>query len=295
MDQEPSTTQRILDVTPLLGRNAVLSGWASAYVNGVDALDGRDAATMAALPIDAVLRVDMGRRSSASVRYHREPLDEPEVTSVHGLPTATAERATFDGVRWSVDLESAVAFVDACLRAGIVSTQGLTTYAVTHRGWRGVGRVLDAITHGDAAARNGWESRLRAFAVVEAGLPRPEVNLPVFDREGRLLGIPDLLWPDAALVLEYDGSGHRDRRQHRDDNVREELLEGAGLTVVRAQNLDLRHHRAQLKGRIGAGYQRGLARDRRCDAWTLVAPRWWSERETGGLLSDEEKAEIFGV
>ena len=73
------------------------------------------------------------------------------------------------------------------------------------------------------------------FATVEVGLPRPEVNLPVFDREGRLLGIPDLLWPDAALVLEYDGSGHRDRRQHRDDNVREELLECAGLTVVRVQ------------------------------------------------------------
>ena len=144
------------------------------------------------------------------------------------------------------------------------------------------------------AARGVWESRLRVFAVKVVGLPAPEVNLPVFDQSGRLLGIPDLLWPEAALVLEYDGSGHRDRRQHRDDNVPEELLEGSGLTVVRADSLDLSGHRVRLRERIQSGYRRGMARDRSRDTWTVAAPTWRSEQETSGLLSDEEKAAIFG-
>jgi hypothetical protein len=37
-----------------------------------------------------------------------------------------------------------------------------------------------------------------------------------------------------------------------------------------------------------------MARDRSRDTWTVAAPTWWSEQETSGLLSDEEKAAIFG-
>jgi hypothetical protein len=62
-----------------------------------------------------------------------------------------------------------------------------------------------------------------------AGLPRPDVNQPVFDLDGRFLGIPDLLDLEAGLAcrrwswlsnspLHNRGAGLV-RRQHRDDNL----------------------------------------------------------------------------
>ena len=44
----------------------------------------------------------------------------------------------------------------------------------------------------------------------------------------------DLLDPEAGLVGEYDGEGHRELDRHVLDNAREEWFEDAGLVVVRA-------------------------------------------------------------
>jgi len=79
------------------------------------------------------------------------------------------------------------------------------------------------------------------------------------------VGEPDLLDVEAATVGEYDGSQHRELRQHTSDNVREEGFERLNLTVVRATALDLWPHRAQLLGRLRDGWQRGDRRDRSRD------------------------------
>src|SRR6188768_2129414 len=47
-----SPTQRILDLSPLLGTHAVVTSWAAAYVQGVDALDGREPTGRRELPVD---------------------------------------------------------------------------------------------------------------------------------------------------------------------------------------------------------------------------------------------------
>ncbi|HEY5848523.1 MAG TPA: hypothetical protein VIT42_17200, partial [Microlunatus sp.] len=69
----------------------------------------------------------------------------------------------------------------------------------------------------DAASASPWESRLRMFSMLEAGLPRPHVNVPVFTTHGSFIAIPDLLDADTGLVTEFDGQEHRQRRQHRED------------------------------------------------------------------------------
>jgi hypothetical protein len=152
-------------------------------------------------------------------------------------------------------------------------------------------RALDLA---DAAARSPWESRLRVFYVTVAGLPRPRVNVPVFDWDERLLGIADLLDEDAGLVTEFDGQDHRERRQHRDDNDREEHFEDAGLVVVRADSLDMRDHQRRLRDRLHSGYRRGMQRDRRKDRWTTHEPDWWLAENGDVALSDEAKAELYG-
>ena len=127
-----------------------------------------------------------------------------------------------------------------------------------------------------------------------ANLPRPQVNRPVFDLDGRLLGIPDLLDERAGLVTRFDGQDHRTRTRHRTDNVREESFESAGPVVCRSDSLDLTHHRPGLRRRLHDGYHRGMCRDRSRDRWTTTAPSWWLEEHQTPHLSDEEKADVYG-
>lgn len=78
------------------------------------------------------------------------------------------------------------------------------------------------------------------FYQQQAGLPRPQVSVPIFDFEERLIGIADLFDDEAGFVTEFDGQAHRLRRKHHADNVREEKLEGTNLTVCRVGSLDMR-------------------------------------------------------
>ena len=100
------------------------------------------------------------------------------------------------------------------------------------------------------------------------------MNVPIFDLDGRLLGIADLFDEEAGLVTEFDGQDHRLRQQHRADNIREEELEVVNLTVCRVDSLDLRQPRALVE-RLQARRAQGLRRDRRHDRWSLVEPDWW--------------------
>ncbi|MGA9343980.1 MAG: DUF559 domain-containing protein [Nocardioidaceae bacterium] len=125
--------------------------------------------------------------------------------------------------------------------------------------------------------------------------PTPLVNVPVFSVSGALLGIVDLLVEEAGLVIESDGQQHRERRQHRDDNVREERLEAAGLIVVRVDSLDLTRHPAELARRLVDAHRRGMNRDRMRDAWTWVEPPWWPDPTASAVpLSDDLKADLYG-
>jgi hypothetical protein len=194
------------------------------------------------------------------------------------------------------DLAEAVAVADACTHRQLLDLDALTCQ-LSRGARRGVGQARSAAARADPAARSTWESRLRVFYVVDLGLPRPEVNKPIFDkRDGRLIGLGDLLDEEAGTVLEFDGRHHRWRRQHNADNVREGDFEGLGLIVTRADSLDLTEQRPRLARRIRSARERGLNRDRSKDLWTTEEPQWWQEQHGGGAveLTDEEKADLYG-
>ena len=74
------------------------------------------------------------------------------------------------------------------------------------------------------------ETRLRLLLVL-AGLPRPEVQVPLEDGRGRFLGRPDLYYPGERLGLEYDGGTHR--ASLAEDNRRQNRLLSAGFRLLR--------------------------------------------------------------
>ncbi len=104
--------------------------------------------------------------------------------------------------------------------------------------------------------------------VMEAGLPRPEVNINVYGDTGHLLAIPDLLDVESGLVAEYDGADHRETVRHANDNARGEGMDRSGLTVVRVTGLDMTRRRRRLIIRLREGRREGLARDRGRDRWS---------------------------
>ncbi|QDP98205.1 hypothetical protein FOE78_21920 [Microlunatus elymi] len=159
-----------------------------------------------------------------------------------------------------------------------MSNGELTEYALSHHRLHGAEQAVRASAWAEPGIESPWETRLRICYRQQAGLPAPLINQPIFDLEGRFLGEPDLFDPEAAVATEFDGEYHRDRFQHRADNLREEVLEEANVTVQRIDSLDLIRDRMPLIERLQRGHRRGTRRDRRLDSWTLTRPEWWLRR-----------------
>jgi hypothetical protein len=276
-DTPSSTTQRILEAAPLVPSSGALAGWAAAYLLGVDQLDGLELLTLDPIPLPLHLGRDVGRAAYVGVRVVRERLPASDRQLWHGLPITTPLRTAFDGARWAADLVEAVTFLDQVAHALELDLRNLEGWCAPGARWPGIKQLRTALPLADSRSASPWESRLRMFYVLQAGLPRPLVNRPVFDLDGNFLGIPDLLDPEAGLATEFDGRDHRGRRQHRSDNIREEKLKGSNLTVSRVDSLDLQEP-AQLRGRLRARHGQGMRRNRDLDRWTLVEPAWWQRR-----------------
>jgi len=89
------------------------------------------------------------------------------------------------------------------------------------------------------------ETRTRLL-LVRAGIPEPQVNVPVSDEHGGWLACPDLTWPTARVALEYLGDVHRVAKgRWRADVLRREVLEENGWKVLfaTADELTLRPDR----------------------------------------------------
>ncbi len=277
LDRPASTTQRILDTLPLVAQAAVLGGWAAGYVHGASWLDGINASTGQLVPVDILSR-DLKRRSTSSVRYRKAVLEPADVNVVDGIAATSLLRTAFDGARWAANLEEAVVHLDAMIAQTGLVVSGLAEYAQTHQQLRGGAWTLAVAQFTEPNVASPWESRLRMCYRRQAGLSAPLVNRPVFDLDGTFLGMPDLFDPNAGLVTEYDGQQHRERRQHRDDNLREERLESANLVVLRVDRMDLGSDRRRLVRRLQDGYRRSSQRVRARDRWTLSQPSWWASR-----------------
>lgn len=279
--------QRIVSASARLPVGTAIGGWGAAWMLGVEQCDGLD--TDGRTELDVALVVGPARQirpfSGHAMWYDRLPAED--VVFVGEVPVTTAPRTCFDGMRRARDLVEAVVFADQMLHAELVTLAEMREYVAAHPGWRGVPQARRALGLADPMALNAWETRLRMVWVLDAGLPKPLCNRPVFDLYGCLLGYPDILDPDAATVGEFDGAGHRELDEHTGDNAREERFEDHGLVVTRATSVDIGRRQA-LAQRMQRAHARGLARDRCGDQWTLEIPPDWgpagAEDELNELL-----------
>lgn len=87
------------------------------------------------------------------------------------------------------------------------------------------------------------ETQLR-LALVRAGLPEPEINVPLLDSSSRYVQTPDMTLRQQGLVLQYDGGHHLQEEQRRRDIGRDEDAIALGWRVLKFTEHDFRPGRS---------------------------------------------------
>jgi very-short-patch-repair endonuclease len=230
----------------VLPSDAIFAGATAAWTHGLD--------FHATDPVEVVVPHDSGVRSrpGLSVRHCETPTRE--TVTIRGLRATTLPRTLRDlCIQWPA-VEALVA-IDMAIHLGLTDADSLG---------RARGRRLRNLAAMAGPAESPMETRLR-WLLLEAGLPRPEVQTNLHDRNGRFVGRADLYYPGARLVIEYDGGNHRDRLV--EDNRRQNLMVNAGFRLLRFTAADIRNRpdviAAQVRGALqGATYfGRGLGQD----------------------------------
>jgi Protein of unknown function (DUF559) len=214
------------------------------------AIGGRSAAAWFGAPIsspsDPVLVVvppDCRWKGPRGVQVHKSRMlvgeqwtddEDVRLTSV----TRTAwEIATLETVTTAVTLLDAMVR-HARLTGGDLTEQALAHDVMARRGRWGSRKAAVVLPLVDGRSMSPPESRVRV-ACHFAGLPQPVPQFAVVEN-GAFLGEVDLAWPEAKLVVEYEGEYHFEGLQIARDDRRYERLTAAGWRVVRLSSFDLR-------------------------------------------------------
>ena len=187
-------------------------------------------------PIEATVARDVNARARVGLRLRRASLSDFEV-EVHRRFRVTSPLRTIRDLGSRADLVESVVAIDMAAHAGLVTVAGLAGWAASNGGAKGVKRLRLALSLADPLAESPMETRLR-LALVKAGLPAPSVQVDLHDSFGEFVARADLYYPDARLVIEYDGKGHKERLV--EDLRRQNALINAGFTVLRFTAPDLR-------------------------------------------------------
>ena len=134
---------------------AAISGRSAARLHGAD-LGGADA------PVEVTLDRDVRPRAGIAVR--RSELQASDIVVLNGLRVSSAVRTAFDLAR-QLDLDEAVAAVDALLTLGRVTIADVAGYASGRRSWVGARRVHQVLALAVSGAESPMESRLRLVLV----------------------------------------------------------------------------------------------------------------------------------
>ncbi len=172
---------------------------------------------------------------------HRMKLYDDEVTELNGIRLTTRERTWLD-LAEQLSVPELVVIADHLIRNPRPEFEGRTDPFCTkndlqrminrHPGKRGIRKARAALDLARVGADSPPETMLR-LALLDAGLPEPELNAAIIDESGRLHHEPDMSYRDYKIGVEYDGGHHGAAEQIDRDIGREEHYRALGWTEVR--------------------------------------------------------------
>jgi very-short-patch-repair endonuclease len=208
---------------------AVFSGLTAAWLHGLD--------VAACEPIEVTIPKGIGISARSGIAVRRAALAPGEVVDLRGM-RATSILRTLNDLSIRSSVTEAVVVVDMALHAGLASLADLNAWVATNGRGVGVANLRRAVRHAEPAVESPMETRLR-MELVLGRLPRPQAQVPLYDRQGRFLGRPDLYFPDHRLGIEYDGGFHRNSLV--EDNRRQNRILAAGVQLLRFTASDVLH------------------------------------------------------
>ena len=229
----------------MLPPEAVFAGTTAAWMMGLDFVPND--------PVEIIVSVGSGLRSRSGLAVRRAELPASDVSTIRGLP-ATAVHRTLCDLCLRLPAVNALIAIDMAVHVGLTDANAIRLYSDGRQGRAGVFR-LRSLAEIAADAESPMETRLR-WLLIQAGLPYPEVQTKLRDREQRFLGRADLYYPGARLILEYDGANHRDRLV--EDNRRQNLLINAGFRLLRFTATDIYQHPDVVVAQVRAALSAGL-------------------------------------
>lgn len=204
-----------------------------------------------------------GGRIEAGVHHHRGIANPDHVVVRRGLQLSSAARAVVETATIS-RLEAGVVLADAGLAQELFTLPELLDTFDSLRSLPGSVRAGLALSLARVGAESPGETRLRLLMRRER-LPEPELQVPIYDGLGRLVGRVDFLFRAQRTIVEFDGmmkygldeadpSAALAREKEREDKLRE-----LGYEVVRITWADLARP-AEVARRIRAAFARAASR-----------------------------------
>ncbi len=153
-------------------------------------------------------------------------------------PTTSPARTAVD-VACRSPVGKAVAAIDTLTRATKLNIADAERLAGRYPGRRNIRSARHALTLVDAGAESPRETWLR-LPLIQAGYPRPQTQIPVYDEYGQLVAVVDMGWEHIKVALDYEGDHHRtDRRRFNRDIARFDALTELGWIDVRVTAEDV--------------------------------------------------------
>jgi hypothetical protein len=219
------------------GTDAAFWGATAAEVLGISGIVGWPGKPWVLLPFHQARPPDPDARLRFRVPCQRE------IVTVDGFPVTVPARTLADAVPF-FDRGTGLSLLDSALQTGRLSAAELRTVCELAKGRRGAPRIRELAEFADGRAATPLESRVR-LPCIDAGMPPDELQWPVLDEDGVLLGYADMAWirhRRRPLVGEADGEVphseptalFRDRRRGND-------FVGAAVDIVRFTWADSRN------------------------------------------------------
>ena len=274
---ERSLGQRIIEAAAVLPRYGGVTGWAALRWQGGYWFDGL---ATGGSDVRAVVlaTADSSVRARPGIEISEEGLPPDELATVDSLRVTTVARSLLFEMRYAGSDREAVQAFDMAAYSDLISAEEMMAYAAAHTAWTGIPQARRALGLVDENSWSPAETRMRLIWVLDAELPPPLCNVPIFDRAGNHIGTPDLLDLEAGLVGEYDGALHLAGEQRRRDRRREEAFRSAGLECVTMMSGD--GDRWQVAERLLDARKRARFEAESRRLWTVQPPAWWIPTRT---------------
>jgi hypothetical protein len=218
------------------GPEAVLWGASALEVLGIGGIVGWPGRPWVLLPLEQARPPD----PDARLRFRSSQPDD--IIEVDGFRITAPVRSVADSIPL-FDRATGLSILDSALHTEHMCIDDLADLCVVAKGRPGAKKVRELVTLCDGRAASPLESRVR-LACIDGDVPPDELQWPVYDRFGILLGYADMAWlrgRQRPLLGEADGEDphglpaavYRDRRRGND-------FTGAAVDTVRFTWADTR-------------------------------------------------------